>query len=59
VEGADLVHVSLDAAELPNGVNARWATLSILPVLSTEVVVRTHVHGRAMLARGSAELDPG
>ena len=41
-----------------NGVNVRWATLSTLPVLSTEVVVRTHIHGRAMLARGSALLEP-
>lgn len=40
------------------GLNARWAALSTLPVLTTEVVVRTHVHGRAMLTRGSALLQP-
>lgn len=41
-----------------NGVNLRSASLSTLPVLSTEVIVRTHVHGRTMLARGSAVLSP-
>jgi hypothetical protein len=41
-----------------NGVNLRSAALSTLPVLSTEVVVRTHVHGRAMLDRGTARLEP-
>ncbi len=41
-----------------DGVNVRWATLSTLPVLGTEIVVRTHIHGRAMLARGSALLEP-
>lgn len=41
-----------------NGLNIRWAALSTLPVLTTEVVVRTHVHGRAMLARGTAMLEP-
>jgi hypothetical protein len=41
-----------------NSVNLRSATLSTLPVLSTEAVIRTHVHGRAMLARGSAVLEP-
>lgn len=41
-----------------NGLNTRWAALSALPVLTTEVVVRTHVHGRAMLVRGSAVLQP-
>jgi hypothetical protein len=40
------------------GFNTRWAALSSLPVLATEVVVRTHVHGRAMLARGEAVLQP-
>lgn len=40
------------------GLNTRWAALSALPVLTTEVVVRTHVHGRAMLGRGSAVLQP-
>lgn len=40
------------------GVNLRSGLLSTLPVLTTEIVVRTHVHGRAMLARGSAVLDP-
>lgn len=42
-----------------HGLNTRWAALSALPVLTTEVVVRTHVHGRAMLVRGSAVLQPG
>ncbi len=41
-----------------DGVNLRSAALSALPVLSTEVVVRTHVHGRTMLDRGTAVLDP-
>jgi hypothetical protein len=41
-----------------HGLNTRWASLSALPVLTTEVVVRTHVHGRAMLVRGSAVLQP-
>ena len=41
-----------------HGLNTRWAALSTLPVLTTEVVVRTHVHGRAMLTRGSALLQP-
>ena len=41
-----------------NGLNIRWAALSTLPVLTTEVVVRTHVHGRAMLARGTATWNP-
>lgn len=40
-----------------HGLNMRWAALSTLPVLTTEVVVRTHVHGRAMLTRGSALLQ--
>ena len=40
-----------------HGLNTRWAALSALPVLTTEVVVRTHVHGRAMLARGTAVLQ--
>ena len=40
------------------GLNTRWVALSALPVLTTEVVVRTHVHGRAMLVRGSAVLQP-
>lgn len=40
------------------GLNTRWAALSTLPVITTEVVVRTHVHGRAMLTRGSAVLQP-
>lgn len=41
-----------------NGLNTRWAALSTLPVLTTEVVVRTHVHGRAILTRGTAILQP-
>ena len=41
-----------------SGVNPRSGALSTLPVLSTGVVVRTHVHGRAVLARGSATLEP-
>ncbi|WP_214407036.1 hypothetical protein [Pseudonocardia lacus] len=41
-----------------NGLNTRWVALSTLPVLTTEVVVRTHVHGRAMLSRGTAILEP-
>jgi hypothetical protein len=40
------------------GANLRSAALSTLPVLTTEVIVRTHVHGRAMLDRGTAELVP-
>ncbi len=38
------------------GANLRSGASSTLPVLTTEVVVRTHVHGRAMLGRGSAVL---
>jgi hypothetical protein len=41
-----------------HGLNTRWAALATLPVLTTEIVVRTHVHGRAMLARRSAVLQP-
>jgi hypothetical protein len=41
-----------------HGLNTRWAALSTLPVLTTEIVVRTHVHGRAMLTRGTAVLQP-
>ena len=41
-----------------HSLNTRWAALSTLPVLTTEIVVRTHVHGRAMLARGTAVLQP-
>lgn len=41
-----------------NGLNMRWAALSTLPMITTEVVVRTHVHGRAMLARDTARLLP-
>lgn len=41
-----------------DGLNTRWAALSTLPVLTTEVVVRTHVHGRAILGRGTAFLEP-
>ena len=41
-----------------HSLNTRWAALSTLPVLTTEIVVRTHVHGRAMLAHGTAVLQP-
>lgn len=40
------------------GANLRSLSLSSLPVLSTEIVVRTHVHGRAMLDRRTAVLEP-
>ncbi len=40
------------------GANLRSLALSALPVLSTEVVIRTHVHGRAMTERHSAVLEP-
>jgi len=40
------------------GANLRSLSVSSLPVLSTEVVVRTHVHGRAVLETGSAVLEP-
>lgn len=40
------------------GANLRSAALGALPVVTTEVVVRTHVHGRAMLDRGTALLTP-
>lgn len=40
------------------GANLRSLSLSSLPVLSTEVVIRSHVHGRAMLESGSAVLEP-
>ena len=40
------------------GANLRTLSLSSLPVLSTEVVIRTHVHGRAMLDRRTAVLEP-
>lgn len=41
-----------------HGLSTRWAALSSLPVLTTEVVLRTHMHGCAMLARGTAVLQP-
>jgi hypothetical protein len=40
------------------GANLRSLSLSSLPVLSTEIVVRTHVHGRTMLDRRTAILEP-
>jgi hypothetical protein len=42
-----------------NGVNVRSFAASTLPVMTTEITVRTHVHGRAMVARGTAVLEPG
>jgi len=42
-----------------NGVNLRSIATSTLPVLTTEIIIRTHVHGRAMITRRSAELEPG
>jgi hypothetical protein len=41
------------------GVNLRSFAVSTLPVMTTEIVVRTHVHGRAMLDRRTAILKPG
>jgi hypothetical protein len=41
------------------GVNLRSFALSTLPVMTTEIVIRTHVHGRAMVTRGSAMLQSG
>lgn len=41
------------------GVNLRSFAVSALPVMTTEIVLRTHVHGRAMVGRGSAVLLPG
>lgn len=40
------------------GVNLRSFAVSTLPVMTTEATVRLHVHGRAMLARHSAVLEP-
>ncbi|RTL65208.1 MAG: hypothetical protein EKK42_22195 [Pseudonocardiaceae bacterium] len=49
----DFAHQSYD-----NGLNLRWAALSTLPVITSEVIVRTYVHGAAMLTRGTAVLEP-
>lgn len=38
--------------------NLRSEMLKTLPAITTEVIVRSHVHGRAMLDRGSAKLEP-
>lgn len=42
-----------------NGVNLRSFAVSTLPVMTTELTVRTHVHGRAMVTRRTAMLEPG
>jgi hypothetical protein len=39
-------------------VNLRSVSLSALPVMTTEIVIRTHAHGRAMLRDGTALLKP-
>ncbi|MBN9113574.1 MAG: hypothetical protein J0I34_32940 [Pseudonocardia sp.] len=49
----DFAHQSYD-----NGLNLRWAALSTLPVITSEVIVRTYVHGAAMLSSGTAVLQP-
>lgn len=41
-----------------HGTNFRSGMLNTLPALTSEIIVRTHVHGRAMLARGTAVLGP-
>lgn len=41
-----------------NGLNIRWAALSTLPVITTEVIVRTYAHGNAMLTHGTPDLSP-
>ncbi|WP_281689083.1 hypothetical protein [Pseudonocardia thermophila] len=41
-----------------NGADLRSFAVSTLPVMTTEIVVRTHVHGRAMLRAGTAALNP-
>ncbi len=40
------------------GVNIRSEVLKALPMLTTEVIVRTHLHGRAMHERGTPVLTP-
>lgn len=42
-----------------NGANLRAVTVGTLPVLTTEITIRTHVHGRAMASRGTAVLPFG
>jgi hypothetical protein len=42
-----------------NGVNLRPFAISTLPVMTTEITVRTHTHGRAMITRQTAKLEPG
>lgn len=46
-------------AAYSNGTNLRSLATSTLPVMTTEVTVRTHVHGRALLARRTAVLESG
>jgi hypothetical protein len=41
-----------------DGLNLRFGLITTLPLLTTEVIIRSHVHGRAMIDRGSAELRP-
>jgi len=39
-------------------VNLRSLAASTLPVLTTEITIRTHIHGRAILDTGTARLQP-
>lgn len=39
-------------------VNLRSLAASSLPLLTTEIAIRTHIHGRATLATGTARLHP-
>lgn len=50
-------HDTYKGSNWGDGLNARSGLVTpSLPVLSTEVIVRTHVHGRAYAATGSANL---
>lgn len=51
-------HDAYQGSPLGTGINARTALLSpSLSLLSTEAIIRTHVHARALITTGSAVLD--
>lgn len=52
-------HTVYEGSSIGNGLNVRSGVLTpSLSVLSTEVIIRTHVHGRIFTQTGSAALDP-
>ena len=52
-------HDAYNGSAFGEGLNVRSGLLTpTLAVLTTEALLRTHVHGRALLVSGSARLDP-